>query len=68
MASSNMISGANVQITGILDMRENPITGLISDVNAYPLAPSDGATKAYVDYQKAQIQAELPALANNGTY
>jgi hypothetical protein len=68
MASTDVISGANVQITGTLDMRENPITGLISDVNAYPLLPSDGATKAYVDYQKAQIQASLPALANNGTY
>jgi len=68
MASTDVISGANVQITGTLDMRGNPITGLISDVNAYPLSSGDGATKAYVDYQKAQIQASLPALANNGTY
>lgn len=68
MASTDVISGANVQITGTLDMRENPIIGLISDVNVYPLSSSDGATKAYVDYQKAQIQASLPALANNGTY
>lgn len=68
MATTDMISGANVQITGTLDMRENPISGLISDVNIYPLAAGDGASKAYVDYQKAQIQASLPALANNGTY
>lgn len=68
MANSDIVSGANVQITGSLDMRGNPITGLNSDVNAYPLSASDGATKAYVDYQRSQIQAQLPALANNGTY
>ena len=68
MANSEIVSGASVQITGSLDMRGNPITGLISDVNTYPLAAEDGATKAYVDYQRALIQAELPASANNGAY
>ncbi len=68
MANTEVVSGATVQVTGTLDMRGNPITGLVSDVNAYPISASDGATKAYVDFQKAQIQADLPTLANNGTY
>lgn len=68
MANTDVATGANVQVTGTMDMRGNPITGLVSDVNAYPVSASDGATKAYVDYQKAQIQADLPSLANNGTY
>lgn len=68
MASSDIISGASVQITGTLDMRGNQIKGLNPDVNAYPLAPDEGATKAYVDRQRALIEAQLPALANNGTY
>jgi hypothetical protein len=57
-----------VQITGTLDMRGNVITGLESDVNVYPKASDDGATKAYVDYQRRLIEADLPTLANNGTY
>lgn len=68
MASTEFVSGANVQITGTLDMRGNPVTGLNSDVNSYPLSASDGATKAYVDYQRSLIEANLPSLANNGTY
>jgi hypothetical protein len=68
MANTNVVAGANVQITGTLDMRENPITGLNANVNEYPLSPSDGATKAYVDYQRSLIESQLPATANNGTY
>lgn len=49
-------------------MRGNPITGLNADVNSYPLSADEGATKAYVDYQRSLIEANLPALANNGTY
>ena len=62
------VSGAQVQITGTLDMRGNRITGLEPDVNVYPNAGDDGATKAYVDYQRQLIESALPALANNGTY
>lgn len=57
-----------MQITGTLDMRGNVITGLESNVNVYPNASDDGATKAYVDYQRQLIEADLPTLANNGTY
>lgn len=68
MASSSRISGADVQITGVLDMRGNRITGLETDVNVYPLSSDEGATKAYVDSQKAAIEAALPTLVNNGTF
>lgn len=68
MANSEVVSGADVQITGTLDVRGNPVTGLNSDVNQYPLSASDGATKAYVDYQRSLIEAQLPSTANNGTY
>jgi hypothetical protein len=66
--ANTRVSGAQVQITGTLDMRGNVITGLESDVNVYPNASDDGATKAYVDYQRQLIEADLPTLANNGTY
>jgi len=49
-------------------MRGNRITGLETDVNVYPLVPDEGATKAYVDAQKAAIEAALPTLVNNGTF
>jgi hypothetical protein len=68
MANTDIIFGAAVQITGILDMRGNRVTGLNSDVTVYPAQDSDGATKAYVDFTRAQIEANLPALADNGEY
>ena len=68
MANFDVVSGAAVQVTGILDMRGNRVTGLNSDVSVYPAENSDGATKAYVDFRKAQIEANLPALADNGEY
>jgi hypothetical protein len=67
-STANRISGADVQITGTMDMRGNRVTGLPTDVNSYPLAQSDGATKAYVDFKKREIQSALPAEVNNGTF
>jgi hypothetical protein len=49
-------------------MRGNRVTGLETDLLAYPLQPSDGATKAYVDATRQQIESALPALADNGAY
>ena len=66
--ANTRVSGAQVQITGTLDMRGNRITGLESDVNVYPNAADEGASKAYVDYQKQQILSQLPALADNGAF
>ena len=62
------VAAADVQITGVLDMRENRITGLTEDLNIYPTSPKDGATKAYVDATKVQLQASLPTEVNNGTF
>lgn len=62
------VAAADVQITGVLDMRENRVTGLTTDLNMYPSSPRDGATKAYVDAAKDQIQAALPTEVNNGTF
>lgn len=49
-------------------MNGNRITGLETDVNVYPVSGGDGASKAYVDYKKQQIEALLPTLADNGVY
>lgn len=68
MAISDIVYGAELQVTGTLDMRNNRITGLNTDVTSYPSAPDEGATKAYVDYQKAQIISALPTTADNGTF
>lgn len=68
MDNTEIISGASVQVTGLLDMRGNRITGLETNLLNYPINPSDGATKAFVDATRQQIQAALPALADNGDY
>lgn len=68
MASSDIIYGAEFQVTGTLDMRNNRVTGLNTNVAEYPSEADEGATKAYVDYQKAQILAALPANADNGVF
>jgi hypothetical protein len=68
MANFDIVSAAAVQVTGTLDMRGNRVTGLNSDVAVYPAENSDGATKAYVDFRKTQIESNLPGLADNGEY
>lgn len=65
---STRVAGADVQITGILDMRGNRITGMTDDLNIYPTAPDDGATKAYVDSQRKALVDLLPTEVNNGTF
>lgn len=66
--ASTRVSGARIQVTGTLDMRGNLLTGLITDTNIYPNSPDHGATKAYVDAKKLEIEADLPTLADNGAY
>lgn len=68
MASSTRVSGAQVQITGVLDMRSNKIVGLNPNISEYPNAPDDGATKAYVDAQRTAIINALPTLVDNGGF
>jgi len=66
--ASTRITGAEVQITGVLDMRKNRLTGLETNTAVYPSANSDGASKKYVDEQRNYILANLPVTADNGSY
>lgn len=66
--ASTRVTAADVQITGILDMRMNQVTGLQTDLAIYPTQPSDGASKAYVDSVRDNIVDNLPNTADNGTY
>jgi hypothetical protein len=68
MAHTTEIVSANVQVTGLLDMRTNRITGLDLDLDFYPALPEDGASKKYVDFKKNEIVEALPVLVNNGTF
>lgn len=68
MAHTTEIVSADVQVTGVLDMRTNRITGLDLDLDSYPALPEDGASKKYVDFKKNEIIAALPTLVNNGTF
>ena len=67
MASTREVA-ANVQVTGVLDMREHRITGMITNTTIYPTQDDEGATKIYVDEQRDKIIAELPNTVNNGTF
>jgi hypothetical protein len=66
--ASTRITGAEVQITGILDMRQNRLTGLETNTAVYPSADDDGASKKYVDEQRIDILNNLPVNADNGSY
>ena len=67
MASTRIIA-ADVQITGTLDMRYNPIEKLNTNLSEYPLEDHQGATKKYVDKLRDDIIADLPDLADNGVF
>lgn len=66
--ASTRVTGAEVQITGVLDMRKNRLTGLETNTAVYPMADSDGASKKYVDEQRNHILANLPNTADNGSF
>ena len=70
MASTNptRVTAADVQITGILDMRSFKITGLETDLLLYPTEPDQGASKKYVDAQRDEILAALPDDVDNGSF
>ena len=67
MASTRIIA-ADVQITGILDMRRHPVKNLETDLTLYPIEDHHGATKIYVDTLRDQIIAGLPDVADNEEY
>lgn len=66
--ATTRITGAEVQITGVLDMRKNRLTGLETNTAVYPSVDSDGVPKKYVDEQRDYILANLPLSADNGSY
>ena len=70
MASTNptRITAADVQISGVLDMRSYQITGLETDLTVYPKDPDQAVTKKYVDAQRAKIIAALPGTLDDGVY
>ena len=70
MASTNptKVTAADVQITGVLDMRSFRITGLETDLSLYPTEPDQGVTKKYVDVQRDAIIASLPGNIDDGVY
>ena len=70
MASTNptRVTAADVQITGVLDMRSYKITGLETDLVLYPTEPDQGVTKKYVDTQRDAIIATLPGTIDDGSY
>ena len=66
--NANRVTAADVQITGILDMRSYKISGLETDLSLYPTELDQGATKKYVDAQRDLIIAALPDDVDNGAY
>jgi len=66
--ATTRIEAADVQITGVLDMRRNAVRNLETDLTLYPTEDHQGATKIYVDTLRDQIVAGLPDLADNEEY
>ena len=65
---STRAHAANVQITGLLDMRKNEVTGLETNLERYPLTDDQATTKIYVDSVRNDIVDNLPELADNGVF
>ena len=61
-------NAADVQITGILDMRNHEVTGLDTDLTRYPVRDDQGTTKLYVDTVRNDIVTNLPVLVDNGDF
>ena len=66
--ATTRVQAADVQITGVLDMRQHAVKNLETDLTLYPLEDHQGATKIYVDTLRDQIIAGLPAVADNEEY
>ena len=66
--ATTRVEAADVQITGVLDMRQNAVKNLETDLTLYPTEDHQGASKIYVDTLRDQIIAGLPAPADNDEY
>ena len=67
MATTRAVA-ADVQVTGILDMRQNPVQNLQTDLTQYPTQDHHGASKIYVDTLRDGIVANLPNEVDNGEF
>ena len=67
MAATRTVA-ADVQVTGVLDMRQNPIQNLNTNLAIYPTQPHEGASKIYVDTLRDGIVASLPDEVDNGEF
>lgn len=67
MAVTRIVS-ADVQVTGVLDMRQNPVQNLSTNLDVYPSQPHHGASKLYVDTLRDEIVADLPNEVDNGEF
>ena len=68
MASTTREVAADVQVTGVLDMRQNPVQNLNTNLALYPTQPHHGTSKAYVDSLRDDIVANLPNQVDNGVF
>ena len=68
MDSTTKVTAADVQITGVLDMNSNNVTGLETDLTVYPALDSDGASKVYVDSVRDDIVNNLLSLVDDGEF
>ena len=67
MATTRVVA-ADVQVTGTLDMRGNPVQNLKTNLDLYPTQPHHGASKIYVDTLRDGIVASLPDEVDNGEF
>ena len=68
MASTTKAYAADFQITGVLDMQQNEVSNLETDLAVYPTELDQGASKIYVDTVKADLINELSTIADNGEF
>lgn len=68
MASTTKAYAADFQITGVLDMQQNEVSNLETDLAIYPTESDQGASKIYVDSVKEDLLNELLTLADNGEF
>ena len=66
--ASTRVQAAPIQITGLLDMRMHRITGLETDLTAYPVEDNQGASKKYVDAQRDAVISSLQGDVDNGSF
>ena len=67
MAVTRVVA-ADVQVTGTMDMRLNPVQNLNTNLNVYPTQPHHGASKIYVDTLRDDIVSNLPNEVDNGEF